>query len=58
MKHPPKKSGQAMTNKFDTQGNDYRAPEERNINSHGFQPVVQKKDRTVLAGFLSFLQKS
>ncbi len=31
-----------MTNKFDTQGNDYKAPEERNINSHGFQPVVQK----------------
>jgi len=26
----------SMTNKFDTQGNDYKAPEERNINSHGF----------------------
>jgi len=25
-----------MTNKFDTERNDYRAPEERNINSHGF----------------------
>ncbi len=41
----------SMTNKFGTHGNDYRAPEERNINSHGFQPVVHKKDRIVLAGF-------
>ncbi len=31
MKHPPKKSGQAMTNIFNTHEDDYKPPAGRNI---------------------------
>jgi len=53
----------SMTNKFDAQKNDYRAPKERNINSHGFnlwnngfaiprvKPVVQKMSASFWRNF-------
>ncbi len=39
----PLKAGTRNLSSLRQEGNDYRAPQERNINSHGFQPVERKR---------------